>query len=76
MSDPRFLHEAALRLRNAPEFEEFRAWLGGLEAEAVQVMASGEGKTVYNAQGSYNTLQRIKKLLEDAPRVLEKMAQR
>lgn len=71
----RFLHEAALRLRNDPAFDEFRAWLTEQQNMALGTLAtSKEDRTMYFAQGSYNAFQRIKNLIEDAPSVLEKMA--
>jgi hypothetical protein len=69
----KFLLESALRLRNGPEFQEFRAWLDSEQQQALKVLTGNQehGKMLA-AQGAYAQIQRIKDLLEDAPKLLDK----
>lgn len=73
----RFLHECFLRIRNQTEFSPVREWLDA-EQKKVLMLFSGakDANQMFAAQGAFNTLQNLKNLIEDSPRVLEKLAQR
>lgn len=73
MAADSFLMESMLRIRNSPEFKEFREWLDGEQRIALNSLVNGkEDRAMYCGQGAYIAFQRIKDLIESAPTALDK----
>lgn len=72
-----FVDRAALLVRNTKELEPFVEWLHQQKAAAVdRLVFQLDGKAMRNAQGRVQAFNEVLNLIEDAPKRLDKAAQR
>ena len=76
MQEPKFLHEAALRIRNDPQLAPFVEWLRHQREAKRDLLETADDDIVQRVQGEASSLRSVISLIEDSPRVLEKKAGR
>ena len=67
--------QALTNLRASSDFRTILNWLAVGRSNARDVCQTGEGMTLFRAQGAASVLSSILKCMEDAPEVTEKFKQ-
>jgi hypothetical protein len=75
MVDRNPLFECLIRIRNLPDMAPFRAFLADeIEKETKAMVGQSDQVGMWRAQGGVRVLTKLKELIENSDRVLEKRA--